>query len=350
MHQRLLDPKLWVAVLLGLSTASDPHGDPFGFFGPSVVVSLEDRATLERGLPLVRVLNTEGHELAVFSAIELTDSVTPDRMIAWMQDVAEFRKSSFVLAVQRFSNPPQIEDLDALTLDDGDLKDLEECRPGDCGLKLSPAEMYAFRRVIRDAGKDWKAPMLAAFRRTVLQRVAAYSVKGHAALDAYHDRHRPRSPAVAFDKLLQHSTFLPDRAPAIAEALKRTPGAAHLDEFIYWSKERFGGKAVISATHVRIFRPAGIKGVDVLITGTQIFATHYLDACLGITALVRDGRSGRSYFVYFNRSEVDLLGGFWGHFARRIIKGRVEDDGPAILREVAHRLSSGDPPVPGRPR
>jgi hypothetical protein len=115
---------------------------------------------------------------------------------------------------------------------------------------------------------------------------------------------------------------------------------------MYWSKERFGGKAVINATHVRIFRPTNIKGVEVLITGTQIFATHYLDACLGVTALVRDHRSARGYFVYLNRSDVDLLGGFWGRVARRIIEGRVEDDGPGILRDVARRLASGDPPQP----
>jgi len=351
MRPRFLDGMLCVAVVLGVSTVSDPRGDPFDFFGPSVVVSLEERAALERGAPLVLVLNTEGHELAVFSGIEVDNRVTSDRVIAWMHDVAEFRKSSFVLAVRRFSNPPRIEDLDTLTLDDGDFKDLEECRPGNCGLKLSAAEMRALQRVIRDAGQDWKAPVLAAFRRMVLQRVVAYSAKGHAALDLYHDRHNPRSPAVAFDNLLQHTTFLPDRAPAIAETLKRNPAAqADLDEFIYWSKERLGGKAVINATHVRIFRPAGIKGVEVLITGTQIFATHYLDACLGVTALVRDRHSGRGYFVYFNRSDVDLLGGFWGRFARRIIKGRVEDDGPAILREVARKLTSGDPPAHGGPR
>ena len=337
-----------LAMLLGLSTPSDPDGDPFRFFGPSVAVTMSDRAMLERGLPIILILDAEGHELAVFTAIEVGAGVTPDRMVAWMRNVAEFRKSSFVLAVQRFSNPPRIEDLDTLTLDEGDLKDIEECRPGDCGLKLSAVEIEYFQRVIRDAGKHWKPSVLTAFRQMVLQRVAGYTAKGHIALDAYRDGRKPRSPAVAFDRLLQRSIFLQQRAPRIAKALARSPAAQATDaeEFIYWSKERFGGKAVVNATHVRIFRPAGIKGVEVLMTGTQVFATHYLDACLGVTALVLDRHSSRGYFVYFNRSDVDLLGGFWGRFARRIIEGRVEDDGPAILREVARRLSSGDPPVP----
>ena len=49
------------------------------------------------------------------AASEVGPGVTADRMVAWMQNAAEFRKSSFVLAVQRFSSPPRIEDLDTLT-------------------------------------------------------------------------------------------------------------------------------------------------------------------------------------------------------------------------------------------
>lgn len=336
-----------LAVLLGVPMASDPGGDPFRVFGPSVTVTAADRARLERGLPIVLVLNAEGHELAVFAAIEVGSDVTADRMIAWMQNVAAFRKSSFVLTVRRFSNPPRIEDLETLTLDEGDLKDLEECRPGDCGLKLAVAEIEALQRVIQTAGTHRKAKVQATFKQLMLHRVVGYAAKGHAALDAYRDRHKPRSPAVAFDRLLQRSTFLQEHAPTIAATLAR-PSAAPadtVDEFMYWSKERFGGKAVINATHVRIFRPGHVKDVEVLMTGTQIFATHYLDACLGVTALVRDRRSSRGYFVYVNRSDVDLLEGFWGRFARRIVEGRVEEDGPAILREVARRLASGNPPA-----
>ena len=283
----------------------------------------------------------------MFTAIAVESSVTADRMVAWMQNVAEFRKSSYLLSIRRFSSPPRLEDLDGLKLDECDIKGIEDCRPGDCGLKLSAGEIDGLQGVIRASGKDWKRPVQAAFRQIVLQRVVSYKANGHAALDVYRDSPKSRSPALAFSRLLQHTTFLRERAPQIAEMLPHHPAAqGAAEEFIYWSKERFGGKAVINGTDVRIFRPSGLKGVEVLMTGTQIFATHYLDASLGITALVRDQPTSKGYFVYFNRSDVDLLGGFWGRIARRIIAGRIGDDGPAILREAAARLASGDPPVP----
>jgi hypothetical protein len=65
-----------------------------------------------------------------------------------------------------------------------------------------------------------------------------------------------------------------------------TPGA---EEFLYWSKERFGGKAVISATHVRIYRPTGMQAVEVVVTSTQVFASHYLDASPGMFLSSRAG-------------------------------------------------------------
>lgn len=60
-----------LAVLLALSTASDRNGDSFRVFGPDVAVTMADRAMLERGLPIVLILDAEEHGLAVFTAIEV---------------------------------------------------------------------------------------------------------------------------------------------------------------------------------------------------------------------------------------------------------------------------------------
>ena len=58
----------------------------------------------------------------MFTAIAVESSVTADRMVAWMQNVAEFRKSSYLLSIRRFSSPPRLEDLDGMKLDECDIK------------------------------------------------------------------------------------------------------------------------------------------------------------------------------------------------------------------------------------
>jgi hypothetical protein len=175
--------------------------------------------------------------------------------------------------------------------------------------------------------------------------VAGFLAGGHAALGQVADRQRPRTPARAFAEILQNVGFLNQQMPGTVERLLACPAAAVREgnAFGYWAKERFGGKTVVTATLVALFlddrasRPAGMT------IGIQMFATHYLDASLGVTAVVRDDASSRTYFVYMNRSEVDVLGGFWGGLARSLIEARIRKDGPAILREVRERLRNGRP-------
>jgi hypothetical protein len=336
-------------VAVHLLASSQPPADVFVFFRPSIDITSKDRARLDSGAPFVSVLDAQERDIAVFSAIELPQTVTPERFVAWLRNIAEFRKSSYVVGIRRFSTPPQPEDLETLALDEENLADVRECRPGHCGLKLSSAEIQTLRGTAAAAGAEWKPAVQTAFREIVLHRVHAYAAHGHAGFSAYFDRKRPRSPAGAFSGLLNRSTFLAERAHVLGRlADGADTSGADADSYLYWSKERMGGKSVISATHVTIFRGDGTAMPDVLMTGKQIFATHYLDACLGVTAFVRNPHTSRSYLVYVNRSDVDLLAGFWGGIARHMIQERIEADGPALLREVARKLSSGDPPPPPR--
>ena len=85
------------------------------------------------------------------------------------------------------------------------------------------------------------------------------------------------------------------------------------ESVFYWSKENIGRKPVISVTHVSIIRGENRADLpEVLVAGKQVFATHYMNGALALTAVV-GGRDGAPrYLVYLNRSRVDMLGGFLG--------------------------------------
>lgn len=136
-----------------------------------------------------------------------------------MRNVAEFRKSKFVLAVHRFSSPPRIDDLAALALDEEDLDDIKRCRPGECGLKLSAAEIEQLQRAIPAAGESWKPAVQFAFRDLMLSRIEEYHSNGLATLEEYHDHQNPKSPALSFSRILQRSTFLQEPASSISGVL-----------------------------------------------------------------------------------------------------------------------------------
>ena len=115
-----------------------PRADPFAFFQPSVTVTADDRRQLDRGEAIARVLPGDDPEVAVFAAVPV--NIDGDRLVAWIRRIEELKKSAYVLAIRRFSNPPRIEDLADLVLDDRELSDIRACRPGHCGLNESPAE------------------------------------------------------------------------------------------------------------------------------------------------------------------------------------------------------------------
>jgi len=117
-----------------------------------------------------------------------------------------------------------------------------------------------------------------------------------------------------------------------------------MESFLYWSKERLGGKATITVTDVRIVRRDDAGSPDVVVAGKQIFATHYVNASLGVTALVRGDSGHSNYLVYVNRSELDMLHGTFAGLVRWFMQRRLKAEAGEVLQGLRRRLESGEPP------
>jgi hypothetical protein len=320
------------------------ESDPFEFLSPWIALSEADRALLNRGEVLARVLSGKDGQLAVFVATRL--DAEPDALVAWTRAIAELKRSKFVLAIGRFSDPPRPSDLDQLTLDQRDLDAIRRCRPGDCGLKLSAADIESLTAVVTRAGEGWREAAQQEFRRLLAARVVQYRARGLPALGPPADRRNSRRPDDALAAIVEQSPYL-KKLPNVAAWLEEYPHAnSSVESFFYWSKEHFGeGKPVISLTHVGIARPASDHRLPaILVAGKQIFATHYVEGGLGLTMILRDASNGRPYLVYVNRSQVDMLRGFFGLFVRGVLEDRVGQQAPLIVRSLRARLESGDPP------
>ena len=333
------------ATLLGLLLSlAIADGDPFEFFRPSLTLSEVDRLHLDQGDPIARIVPGDASEVAVFAAVPI--EIDGDRLVAWMRRIEELKKSSYVLAVGRFSDPPRIEDLAGLSLDDGDVSAIRSCRPGHCGLKLTADEMAELQRVAAGAGRDWKPGVQQAFRTMVLQRVNAYLADGNAALAPYADHAGGDVwPAATFGSLLDHSVFLSRHLPEVVEHLRRYPQTPmpDVESFTYWSKERLARKPIISATHVSIVRSTDERLPDALVIEEDIFSTHYVNASLGVTTIIRGDAGSHNYLAYFNRSEVDAPGGMFGGLVRSVVERHLRTDAVDVLRKLRMRLEGGNP-------
>lgn len=127
---------MWPQVFTALSVAAMVAApaaalDPFAFFRPSIAISDDDRKQLDRGDAIARIVRGADREVGVFAVVQV--DIDGDRLVAWTRDIADLKKSPYVLAIGRFSDPPHIEDLEGLTFDDEDLSAIRRCRRGDCG-------------------------------------------------------------------------------------------------------------------------------------------------------------------------------------------------------------------------
>jgi hypothetical protein len=177
----------------------------------------------------------------------------------------------------------------------------------------------------------------------MVDRIRAFEARGIEGLPAYADKDPPRLSKDAFAVLFEQSRSLKTGLPEVAAAMQGPPRMpAGVEGFYYWSKERFSGKPVISATHVSIVRPTRPTAPAVVVIGRQLFATHYINSSLSLTSLLR-GAGGHNYLAYLNRSEVDVIGGMFGGVARLVIQRRIGNEADELLTALRQRLERGEP-------
>lgn len=324
----------------------DGGSDPFAVFRPTIVVTDAERRQLARGEAVARAAPASGRDITVFAAVPV--AITPERLVAWIRRIDLLKQNRFTRSIGRFSDPPRLEDLAALTLDGDDVETLRHCRPGDCDVKLAAEDLQALRvEALAPGGR--RDAVDRAFRRAVLRRAQTYLEGGLDALAPLVDRREPSWPGARFAGLLERTPFLVRDLPELARALRGAPrpSAAGHEGFLYWSKEVLGGKPVVAVTDVIVARHEDGFGPDVVVAGKGVMATHYVTASLGLTSLVTDRRTGRRLLVYVNRSEIDVLDGMFGGVARRVIERRLRTEAADVLRGLKARLESGDPPSDG---
>jgi len=266
---------------------------PFALLGPRVKVSEADRRDLDRGLTVAGIVPGGSGQVAVY-AISAID-VAPEVLISSARSIEDLKRSSFVKAIHRFSDPPQLDDLATLSLPPREVQAAMACVVGDCALNLTAAEITLLERAAVPH-LDCEDRVQRAFREIVLARVNAYLAGGPEAI------------------------------------------APDAESFLYWSQETYGaGKPVVVVTHVSLVLPRQ-PGDPAIVVGRHIMATHYITTGESLMAITTDPLSGRRYLIYLNRIGLDLLGGMLGPIKRAMLESRLKRDVPGVIQRLRLRL------------
>jgi hypothetical protein len=286
-----------------------------------------DVARIDAGHVFSRTLDvTDSREVATLGIVRVT--MTPDFYVSRLADIAAFKRDDSVLQIGAFSDPPRLEDVATLTLDESDLRSLRECRVGRCGVQLSAEAIRRFGRDVQWGRPDASIRANEVMRQVLVDYVTQYRSGRATSAMQYADVSEPVDVRREFASLVQTNVIAWPRFPQLLQHLVDypVPGPTPISDVIYWSKEKVGRRPVVSITHVAIARLAGESAADYAIASKQIYGSHYFDASLGLTVLVQDrsGSAPATYLGYFNRSRVDVFGGLFGGVTRRLVTSRAQ--------------------------
>ena len=316
--------------------AADHPGDS-GVLRPWLHLERGDRDKLMRREVVVRSLPAADKQIGVAAVCAL--SISPDAFLARIRATGDVKPG---VVSGRFSDPPALADLAALTLDQGDIDRVRYCRPRECKLNFGEQEIASMRQALRDSASGPSPAAQQAFRQIVLDRVNRYRSGGLEALPDYQDRAEGVRPATIFAEILRQIPSLKVHAPDAAAYLERFPSiiGAPPDSSLRWSKVTMNGKPVVMATHVAIFRPAaaGAGVPNVLMARKQVYASRYMNGDLMLTMLFAGAAGSPSYLLVINRSQLDELTGMFSGMKRTAIEGGVKDEAARALTALRDDL------------
>ena len=270
---------------------------------------------------------------------------TPEEYLKLASDISELRKLPNYLAIRKFSDPPELSDLEGFTLEPEDIKQLKNCKPGQCEVQLPTEAMEAFQKSV-----DWSAPDVASQVNKVAQKLALeallrYRQGGNSALGTYRDKHHPAVVEDTFRSLLSRSKALPVYLPDLNQYLLDYPAAKveSIESEFYWEKVNFGLKPTLRIVQAILYRGTNSSDSAYALAVKQLYASHYFETALDLTVCVRDQEHPKVsgiYLITLKGSQQAGLTGFKGGIVRKVAIDRIRSSLERALDAIKQKLES----------
>jgi hypothetical protein len=322
-------------------TKAQRSDEPHRFFREYVGLSEDQIGAICSGKPVAKVIESRTpDEVFVFGSVYVEAS--PESYLKLVSDIDAVRKLPGYLAIQTFSDPPKLSDLEDFTLEKQDIEELKNCKEGHCQVQLPTEAMEDFKQSI-----DWSAPDAAnrvnlLARQMALQALLIYRNGGNTALGVYRDKKHPAAIAETFATLLTRLSALPEYLPELSEYLREYPKAnsANVQAGFYWEKVNFGLKPTFRIVQRVVYRGAGPTDPVYALAEKQLYASHYFEAALDLTVCLRDPQRAGFYIITIKGSKQAGLTGLKGSIVRKVAVDKARASLGRVLASINQRLES----------
>lgn len=301
-----------------------------------------DMQAIVAGRPVALLMDTESSdEVAIFGIVRIHTS--QQRFIDKLRNIVSFESGGGIRASNVFHTPPQQVDVSNLSLEEKDLRKIQECKPGNCALKLSSNQMKFLDSKINWNALEANSQAQVAIRQVVMDSISKYQKEGNDALSVYEDSENPYSVRVGLNQLLQHSSHMYLYDAELANYIAKYPAdrPSNTEDIFYWQTVQFGLKPVVRASHLIIHRVQDGNSTNYRIASKMLSANHYFRSALELKTLISNPDDPDSfYLVCMNRAHVDGMTGIKGLFLRRVIKSRIRQSMAHYLDGVKKNVES----------
>ena len=328
-------------LLLATLIQADTPDEPYKFFRGFAGLNEEQVAAIRSGKAVAKVVESPTpDEVYVFGSVYV--EATPESYLKLASDIDALRKLPSYLAIQSFSNPPQLSDLDGFALEEKDIEELKTCKVGHCEVQLPTEAIEEFQQSI-----NWSAPDVAdrvnrLARRLALQALTEYMKGGNTALGAYRDKKHPAAVAETFASLITRLSALPVYLPELDEYLLEYPKAKsdNVQAGFYWEEVNFGLKPTFRIVQKIVYRATIGKEPAYAVAEKQIYASHYFETAIDLTVCVKDAQRPGFYIITVKASKQAGLTGLKGGIVRKVAVDRTRSSLERLLVSIKERLES----------
>ena len=338
-----------VAALIALITASvcpsfsQTNADLQTYLSQKLGLSEKEIASIRSGEPFAKTLESRTPaEIFVFGVVYI--NAAPERYLKFASDFDRLRQVPGYLAINKFSEPPQLSDLQGFGFGSDDVKGLKDCKPADCVVQLPASTMGELRKSV-----NWSAPNVDGevnqfVQKLALQRLLLYQEQGGRILGAvYNDKKEQVNVADQFKYMLSYAKALPQHLPEFNNYLVNYPDAkaANVESTFYWDNVKFGLKPTLRIVQVLTMHGDTPQQPAYVIAEKQLYSSHYFETALDLTFCIRgsdDAKQPGFYLIKVMGSEQAGLTGFKGSIVRKVAVGRSVSDLQKTLASIKSTL------------
>jgi hypothetical protein len=318
--------------------------EPIKFFRDYVGLQEDQIAAIRNGKAVAKIVESRTpDEVFVFGSVYVKS--TPEEYLKFASDLEELRKLPSYIAIQKFSDPPQLSDLEGFTLEAEDIKQLKNCEPGRCEVQLPSDAMDAFKQSVNWSAPDVPNQVNRLGQKMALEALQRYIQGGNAELETYRDKHNPAAVADTFRSLLSRSKALPVYLPDLDRYLLDYPeaGSENVQSEFYWEKVNFGLKPTLRIVQAIVYRGPRSTDPAYAIAEKQLYASHYFETALDLTVCVRDQEHPERpgfYLITFKGSQQAGLTGLKGGIVRKVAVDKTRSSLERALEAIKQRLET----------